>query len=265
MSVMHPAELLLKSLGVTEPREIELEDIAFDQGAEIRYCELSGCEADILGFRNKAIISIDKRRGDTRKRFSIAHELGHWHFHRGKKLQCRVEEYLPKHKQLAERQANDYAASLLLPNYLIKPRARDHKKLTFKVIEHFATDFRTSLPATAIRLVEADIWPCMLINHTRRGRKWFTQAPMFHSRWFPKGELDPESSAFETVFGRSEGDEFPTLIGADAWFDRREAQHYEILEQSKRTYDEEVLVLLTIKDNRMIEEESGGTNWRRWR
>lgn len=262
MNAIDPAERLLKSLGVTEPHEIELEDIAFDQGAEVRYCDLSGCEADILGYRDKAIISIDRNRGNARKRFSIAHELGHWHHHRSKKLQCRVEEYLPKHKQLVERQANRYAASLLMPHYLVMPRARDHKKLTFKAIEHFATEFRTSLSATAIRLVEADIWPCMLISHSQKGRKWFTQAPMFHRRWFPKCDLDPESSAFGAMFSQSEGDSFPRLIGADAWFDRSEGQRYELYEQAKCTGENEILVLLTIKDNRMIEEEAERSNWK---
>lgn len=263
MKVIDPAERLLKSLGITEPHEIELEDIAFDQGAEIRYCDLSGCEADILGYQDRAIISIDRNRGMARKRFSIAHELGHWHHHRGKKLQCRFEDYQPKHKQLAERKANGYAASLLMPRYLVMPRARDHKKLTFKAIEQFAVDFRTSLSATAIRLVEADIWPCMLICHTQQGRKWFTQAPMFHRRWFPQDELDPETSAFEAVFGQSEGDRFPRLIGADAWFDRSEAQRYEIFEQSRRVGDGEVLVLLMIKDDRMIDEEQEQMSWLR--
>ncbi|WP_104017825.1 ImmA/IrrE family metallo-endopeptidase [Roseovarius nitratireducens] len=255
MKGIDPAERLLKSLGVTEPHEIELEDIAFDQGAEIRYCDLSGCEADILGYRDRAIISIDRNRGLRRRRFSIAHELGHWHYHRGKKLQCRVDEYQPKHKQLAERKANGYAASLLMPHYLLKPRARDHQKLTFKTIEQFSSEFRTSLPATAIRLVEADIWPCMLICHTRQGRKWFAQAPMFHQRWFPQAELDPESSAFDAVFGQSEGDAHPRIIGADAWFDRAEAQRYELFEQVKCIGDDEALVLLTIKDDRMMEDE----------
>jgi len=258
------AERLLMSLGVTEPYEIELEDIAYDQGAEIRYCNLSGCEADILGYRDRAIISIDRNRGQARKRFSIAHELGHWHYHRGKKLQCRVEEYQPRHRKLEERKANGYAASLLMPRYLVMPRARDHQKLTFKAIEQFATEFRTSLSATAIRLVEADIWPCMLICHTKQGRKWFTQAPMFHSRWFPKDELDAESSAIDTMFGQSEGDKFPRLIGADAWFDRSEARRYELYEQAKRTTEDEILVLLTIKDDGMIDEEPEKSDWRRW-
>lgn len=264
MKFVDPAERLLKSLGVTEPGEIDLEDIAFDQGAEVRYCNLHGCEADILGYRDSAIISIDQNRGHRRKRFSIAHELGHWHYHRGKKLQCRVEEYQPKHKQLAEQKANGYAASLLMPHYLVKPRARDHKKLTFKVIEQFSDEFNTSLSATAIRLVEADIWPCMLICHAQQGRKWFTQAPMFHKRWFPQGELDAETSAFDVVFGKSEGDRSPQIIGADSWFDRAEARQYEILEQAKKTGDGEALILLTIKDDQMIEEEperSGSSRW----
>lgn len=263
MKVTDSAERLLMSLGVTEPHEIDLEDIAYDQGAEIRYCDLSGCEADILGYRDKAIISIDRNRGRARKRFSIAHELGHWHHHRGKKLRCRLEDYQPKHKQLAERKANGYAASLLMPRYLVMPRACDHKKLTFKVIEQFATEFRTSFSATAIRLVEADIWPCMLICHTQQGRKWFTQAPMFHSRWFPKDELDADSSAFSTMFGQSEG-EFPQLIGADAWFDRSEAYRYELYEQAVRTSENEILILLTIKDDRMNEEEPERSHRRCW-
>ena len=264
MKVIDPAERLLKSLGVTEPKEIDLEAIAFDQGAEVRYCNLHGCEADILGFHDTAIISVDQSRGHRRKRFSIAHELGHWHYHRGKKLQCRVEEYQPKHKQLAERKANGYAASLLMPHYLIKPRARDHRKLTFNVIEQFAAEFDTSLSATAIRLVEADIWPCMLICHTKQGRKWFTQAPMFHDRWFPQSDLDAQSTAFDVVFGRSDGDRFSQIIGADAWFDRAEARQYEIFEQSKKMGDGEALILLTIKDERMVEDEQERSAFGRW-
>ncbi|MCO6185226.1 ImmA/IrrE family metallo-endopeptidase [Rhizobium sp. L1K21] len=264
MKVINPAERLLKSLGVTEPAEIDLEAIAYDQGAEVRYCNLCGCEADILGYKNRAIISVDENKAPQRKRFSIAHELGHWHYHRGKRLQCRIEEYQPKQKIQAERVANGYAASLLLPHYLVLPRARDRKQLNFKVIEEFARDFHTSLPATAIRLVEADIWPCMLVCHTRTGRRWFTQAPMFHRRWFPRDELDAQSSAFDTLFGKSEGGSVRQLIGADAWFDRNEAQRYEIFEQAKRINSDEVLVLLTIKDNKMIEEEPEWSNRRRY-
>ncbi|MEM7241812.1 MAG: ImmA/IrrE family metallo-endopeptidase [Pseudomonadota bacterium] len=262
MKQVDPAEALLKALGITEPREIVLEDIAFDQGAEVRFKKLCGCEADIIGFKDKAIITVDKSKSDTRARFSIAHELGHWHHHRGQRLQCRVEDFQPKIKQLAERKANNYASSLLMPNYLLTPRAKDHQRLNFSVVEQFAHEFRTSLTATAIRLVEADIWPCMLIHHTQSGRKWFTQARMFHKRWFPKGDVDASSCAFDVVFGNSPGNKFAQNIGADYWFDRQEARKYEILEQAKSIGSGEALILLTIKNEKMMDEEPEQLGWR---
>ena len=86
---------------------------------------------------------------------------------------------------------------------------------------------------------------------------------MFHSRWFPQDELDAESSAFDVVFGQSEGDMHRRLIGADAWFDRQEAHRYELFEQSKQVSEGEALILLTIKDDRMMEEEPEQRG-RRW-
>jgi Zn-dependent peptidase ImmA (M78 family) len=87
-----PAERLLQSLGVTEPNEIDLEAIAHSVNAKVRFRNLEGCEARIVGTTDAAIITIHSGSTSRRKRFSIAHELGHWHHHRGKCLACRLEE-----------------------------------------------------------------------------------------------------------------------------------------------------------------------------
>jgi Zn-dependent peptidase ImmA (M78 family) len=78
------AERLLQELGITEPDEIDLEAIAFHVNANVRYRRLDGCEARIIGTGDKAIITVNANSSPRRKRFSIAHELGHWHHHRGK-------------------------------------------------------------------------------------------------------------------------------------------------------------------------------------
>ena len=111
-----PAEQLLQELGVTEPDEIDLEAIAFHAGARVRYRPLDGCEARIIGRGNAAIITVNAKSPYRRRRFSIAHELGHWHHHRGQSLVCRVEEYRPHHALSSERVADAYAADLLMPN-----------------------------------------------------------------------------------------------------------------------------------------------------
>ena len=78
-----PAERLLQELGITEPNEIELDAIAHHVGACVRYRPLQGCEARIIGTGDRAIITVKSDSHPRRKRFSIAHELGHWYHHRG--------------------------------------------------------------------------------------------------------------------------------------------------------------------------------------
>ena len=128
---LSPAEILLQDLGVTEPSEIDLEAIAFHVNARVRYRPLDGCEARIIGRADQAIITVNQHSQHRRKRFSITHELGHWHHHRGKCLSCRVEAYRPRRTASPERTADGYAAHLLMPNYLFRAMARDHKKLGF--------------------------------------------------------------------------------------------------------------------------------------
>jgi IrrE N-terminal-like domain len=248
------AERLLHELGITEPGEIDLEAIAFHLGARVRYRKLEGCEARIIGRNDSAIITIGKDCSDRRKRFSLAHEIGHWTHHKGQSLVCRLEESLPQGKTSPERVANNYAADLLMPRYLFDSVARAYAKLNFKVVGDIADIFRTSRPATAIRLVEGGHSPALLICHGSRGRKWFARGPDVPSRWFPKEDLDADSFAFGVLFGKASDDPIPRKIGADAWFDHRDAEKYTVYEQTIRSGADEILTLVLINDSEMLEE-----------
>lgn len=250
---LSPAERLLQDLGVTEPDEIDLEAIAYYVNARVRYRALDGCEARIIGKGDAAIITVNTSSTHRRKRFSIAHELGHWHHHRGQCLACRVEEYRPRSSALSpERTANGYAADLLMPYYLFRPLARKQSKLTFKAVTALADVFNASKPATAIRLVESDHSPALLICHGPDGRKWFTRAPSVPKRWFPQDNLHADSYAFAIQFGAKPDDPMPHKIGADAWFDRRDAERFEVFEQTIKTGPRETLTLVLISDLEML-------------
>ncbi len=257
------AERLLQDLGVSEPGDIDLEAIAYHLNATVKYRSLDGCEARIVGAGERAIITVNNRSGWRRKRFSIAHELGHWHHHKGKRLVCRADDYRPRDEFSPERVADGYAADLLLPHYLFKPMARQHKRLTFKAVIELADAFSSSITATAIRLVEADVFPSLVVGHGPNGRKWFARAPMVPRKWFPRDDLDSESGAFRVQFGGLEGSSNPSKIGADAWFDRFDADRYEVLEQTLRTAPHETVSLITITDGRML-EDGDARSTRRW-
>jgi IrrE N-terminal-like domain len=249
-------ERVLKELGVTEPQEIDLEAIAWHLGARVKFCCLEGCEARIIGYRDRAIIRVDYSKRPRRKRFSIAHELGHWHHHRNRMLVCRPED-IGSHKEGApqsERVADAYAADLLLPHYLLGPIARDYKRLTARAVREMAELFDTSLTATAIRLVESRHSPLILVCHGREGRKWFARSPDVPARWFPRADLDHESLAFELLFGSGQEQKHPCLIGADAWFERFEAERYELHEHSIRISNVEILTLMLISDDAMLHD-----------
>jgi IrrE N-terminal-like domain len=249
-----PAEALLQELGITEPEEIELEAIAYHVGARVRFRPLCGCEAHILGCDGHAIITVKQDSSARRKRFSIAHELGHWRFHRGKTLVCRVDEYRPRDAQSPEKVADGYAADLLMPRYLFAPRAAAIDRVSFDSIDRLAQAFKTSLTATAIRLVDLDHVSGFVIGHTPRGRKWFARAPQVPPHWFPREDLDSKSFAFGVQFGGRSDDGAPRKVGADAWFDRHGAARFIVREQTVRVASDETVSLVVLDDKAMLDD-----------
>src|SRR6516164_3845446 len=145
-----PAERLLQSLGVTEPKEIDLEAIAWTQGAVVNYRPLDSCEATIVGSKRRAVISVNSHSPPRRRRFSLAHELGHWHFHRGQILICGKDDIanFANESLNPERQADAFASDLILPNYLLDPRLRKIKRPALAAVREIADEFYASLTAT---------------------------------------------------------------------------------------------------------------------
>ncbi|MGE0095128.1 MAG: ImmA/IrrE family metallo-endopeptidase [Alphaproteobacteria bacterium] len=248
-----PAEELLRTLGISAPSEIDVEAIAYSEGAIIKRAFLRGCEARIIGRGDKAIITVSNNTLPTRRRFSAAHELGHWYYHRGRSFVCKSEDIgnpqrLPSDP---ERVADSYAADLLLPRYLFVPTARNLGAVTYKSIRALADEFSVSLTAAALRLVEIGLEPVMLVCHDARGRRWFSRPANIPNKWFPREKLDEDSYAANVMRGEIEASH-RALIGADAWFDRDGAEDLELYEQTFRTFDGQVLTVLTFKDEGML-------------
>ena len=253
MNQLSPAEELLKDLGVNVASDIDIEAIAYYVGAVIKYRPLNGCEGRIIGASDRAIITVNRLSIPTRQRFSAAHELGHWHYHRGRSLMCLSDDISNpvKGPSNPERVADGYAADLLMPRFLLRPMAKKIGKVSFQAVEALREEFKTSITATAIRLVEHGPEPAILVCHTAKGRKWFNRSRDIPQKWFPRDELDAYSDAMDVLYGRAERGN-RSLIGADAWFDRWDAEKYEPYEETRRIADGEILTLLVFKDAEML-------------
>lgn len=201
------------------------------------------------------MISVHTGGTATRKRYSLAHELGHWEHHRGQSVVCRADDIDGKNAaSTIERVANRYAADLLMPGYLFDPIAQAMSTLNMSSIDRIANEFRVSRHAAAIRLVQRSTKAVMLVCHGPNGRKSFARSSIVPASWSVNSSLDPRSSAMDILFGDRADDSQPRKIAADAWFDGRRAQYCEVREQTFRSFDQEILTILLIEDQRMLDD-----------
>src|SRR5258708_27720122 len=150
-SPLRPGEQLLADLGISDPKDIDLEAIAHCVGAEVQYRRLVGSEAQIIGFRDRAIIYVHDETKPHRKRFSTGHELGHWHHHRGQSFVCRSSDIgrpIDEKSKDAERQADAYSGDLILPPFMVGPRLERMGEISLEGIANLASDFNASVTAT---------------------------------------------------------------------------------------------------------------------
>ena len=70
---------------------------------------------------------------------------------------------------------------------------------------------------------------------------------------FPRKELDSDSFAFDVLYGEKRESGIHVMDG-DTWFGHWKAGQYELYEETAKVGDEEVLTLLTWKDESMLEE-----------
>ncbi len=241
-------ERLLWTYGITDPKEIDLEAIAFDLGAKVRYRKLDGCDARIVGDKNTAIISINSEAYPKRQRFSLAHELGHWHEDRGKGvLPCSAEDISPQNIEAKSKEAlaNAFASQLILPNYLFKPRIIDRQP-NLDTASCLAKEFNASLTATAIKLAKCSCAKVMVVCHSQTKREWFCRSNALSSEIWPISQVHHDTSAFELLFSESSKKTACKKEAANIWLTGPGVFNSTVNVQSAKLPDGTILSLLVV-------------------
>jgi hypothetical protein len=122
------------------------------------------------GPRRIYVNAIEARRSPGRKNFTIAHELGHWHLHHdaselGQRRFCRADDVGGDARALREsiqleREANQFAAALLMPAPLVRRCAAD-LRLNVRVL---AARFGVSVAAMQVRLETLRLLPDYMLR-----------------------------------------------------------------------------------------------------
>jgi len=156
------AQELLVSAGIKGP-PVDLIRVAKHLGVRVQKTDLGPeCSGALARKDGSAVIGVHWLHHPNRQRFSIAHELGHFKLHEGgtyvdKDIVVRFrDEKSGTGTDAEERQANQFAATLLMPADWVKV-AFDSRAYAFGdglALEELAQLFQVSTQAMSFRLAD---------------------------------------------------------------------------------------------------------------
>jgi len=208
------------AVGLTHPTEIPIDTIAFLRGALVRDVPLRGAQGRLARIGSDAIIAVST--GITyaaRRRFVVAHELGHLELHKSENqiALCEEAKISEVYDSGTERESNSFATELLMPKALWSNRV-DVKKPSLEIVSTLADEFEVSFTAAAIRFAKLCPERCCVVVSRAGVIEWFASGPDF-GHWISRGaKLDPYSLAFD-YFAKGRVGSQPEAVSASAWLD----------------------------------------------
>lgn len=264
----HEVRALLHSLNITAPDGLDLTLVANHLNVELRFESLEKCAANIVGVGEHAIVTVDRNSSESRKRFSIAHEIGHWIYDRGRGIYLCEKNDLnhPWNGQTksnsVEQRANRFAAELLMHRPWFRDAAYDHE-MSFDTVEELCQIFKTSRTATAIRLVELGSYLGMLalFDKSSTRRKWYCASPDFPDYFYPCRAASLNSEAWIDIVHNGLIKTDIREVDGDIWIDHPNSSDFTIFEQAISVHGD-ILVLIWLMNDKVISELIDSTEQR---
>jgi hypothetical protein len=210
--------------------ELEVREIAADgfEGALIRARDLP------VG----AIVVRESIRETGRKNFTIAHEIGHFVLpgHEHASVACTASEVgdwpEASTEREFEREANEFAAELLMPAELMSVVARGTAP-SLAMIEKIAREFGVSLSAAAWRYCDVTDEKCAVAWSTDGVVQWVKRSANFPF-FLPKDRPVEEDTFAAACFAGEKVPGRPRAVPAHLWIDSANLDSsVRLLEQSK--------------------------------
>lgn len=219
---------------LTKPEDIILENIAMARGVFVIEGPLYGAEARLVRKGNQGIIRVKEDIPEVgRKRFAIAHELGHWELHKDISSDVYSETTMKGYgPNKIEIEANIFAAELLMPSKLFRPRCEAIVP-KLQSIKRLADDFKTSLTSAAVRFVDETEHSCAVVFSDGGKVTWWRRSHSCEEIWFERRQDIKEGSlAWDCLHGM-DAPQDGQRVPAEAWL--HDPENYaidKVLEQS---------------------------------
>jgi Zn-dependent peptidase ImmA (M78 family) len=219
------AKKLIGSLGIEDTSTIDIADLIVYHDGIVKEVSLNNCDGRLVMKNGRSIVSVDSKiEFPQRKRYVLAHELGHILMHADKDASFTDDDStLDGYKNgPQEKEANDFAAELLMPEELFKASCFK-RKFNPDLIRELAEKFNTSLTSIVYRFIDFGNHPIAAF-YSKAGKIQYWKKSNDLKYWIPdKNKLDVPSDSVANeyyVYNRiySRADSAQEIVKS-TWFD----------------------------------------------
>jgi Zn-dependent peptidase ImmA (M78 family) len=219
------ASKLIEKIGVIDTSSLDVEDIIIYHNGIVKEVNLHNCDGRLVMKNGRSIVSIDSKiEFPQRKRFVLAHELGHILMHGNIEASFTDDESTLEgyKKGPQEKEANDFAAEFLIPSDLFKASCF-RRRFGPELIKELSEKFNTSLTSIIYRFVDLGNHPiAVFYSKGKKIQYWKKSNDMRY--WVPdRSKLDvPDDSVanefyqFKRIY---KNDDLTQEISKSTWFD----------------------------------------------
>ena len=220
--------------GIDEPSKIDPLVLVGRREIELTYTRLDGATARIFRNGDRAIIRVSDQIVQLgRRRFTIAHECGHFI----------LEHRIPEEADMAgntspftvyqEREADVFASEFLMPEAWVVPYCVGFAP-KLSTVHRIAEAFRVSNVAAAVRYVESSDAACAVVYSEKGHVMWARGSRTFPRRIPAQLKIGSDSMAAD-YYARGVLDSSRRVVPAHAWLGSigRVAEVPVLLEQSE--------------------------------
>jgi Zn-dependent peptidase ImmA (M78 family) len=227
------ARALLRRFGVRSHEHIRVEAFAAHLGVILTEAPLDGATAQLVRNGKHAHILVSTRPTDIgSRRFSIAHELGHFVLEHPSCAPTDLFAPARREPSASERdyeaEANAFAAELLMPSELVQHHC-EMSPVDLEGARQIARQFSVSILASARRFAELSPERCAAVFAIKGDVSWSTPSLTFTHEIRRGRRLDAASLAFD-FFARDKMYDHAQPVPADAWLET--SAEIEIIEHS---------------------------------
>lgn len=227
------AEDLLRRHRIRKPM-YNLEKLAEKEYLYVEYQDLKGQDGRIIKGDGCGFIAINeniKERG--RRRFTLAHEIGHYLIDRATQFDCTHNDLCYHSKKIIEKRANRFAAELLMPEGIFREEIKFSED-AYTTINTATALYNVTLTAAAFRYAEIGDKPIAVICSKEGMITWMKESEGFRYGYTKRDrKVSAKTDAGLIYRGTKTGYYTPSTTKASEWFEYAKGRNdCELNEQS---------------------------------